>query len=234
MKNLVVLGLFIMMLILAQVTKAQTVDDIAKLNVEAMGGADKLMALKSVKLEGTMNAQGYDVTLVTTKSHLKGLRVDIEVMGTSNYQVANPTEGWVFMPVMGMSSPVKMEQDQLNAAINQMDLQGTFLNYKEKGTTIELAGKENVAGSEAYKLNVTYKNGQKTTIFIDTKTNRVVKTVSKVTANGQEMEVESSMSDYKQNADGYWFPYSTTSQQGTITYDKISTNLPVEDSLFKN
>lgn len=230
MKNLFISALFLTALAVGQCATAQTVDDIAKLNIEAMGGAEKITSLKTLKMEGTMNVQGADVSITTTTAHLKGIRVDIEVMGTSNYQVANTTEGWVYMPVMGMSTAQKMDDDQFKAAQNQMDLQGTFLNYKEKGTNIELAGKE----SDAYKLNVTYKNGVKKTIFVDVKTNRIIKSLGKAKINGEETEMETIMSDYKQNADGYWFPYSVSTMQGTTIYDKISSNVVVDEGIFKN
>lgn len=230
MKNLFITALFLTALAIGQCATAQTVDDIAKLNTEAMGGAEKIASLKTLKMEGTLNTQGVDVMITSTTAHLKGVRVDIEVMGTSNYQVANTTEGWVYMPVMGMSTAQKMEDDQLKAAQNQMDLQGTFLNYKEKGTNIELVSKE----ADVYKLNVTYKNGIKKTIFVDVKTNRIIKSLSKAKINGEETEMETTMGDYKQNADGYWFPYSVTTMQGTTLYDKISTNVAVDEGIFKN
>jgi hypothetical protein len=230
MKNLFITALFLTALAVGQSATAQTVDDIAKLNIEAMGGAKKIDSLKTLKMEGTLNTQGVDVMITSTTAHLKGVRVDIEVMGTSNYQVANTTEGWVYMPVMGMSSAQKMDDDQFKAAQNQMDLQGTFLNYKEKGTNIELAGKE----ADAYKLNVVYKNGLKKTIFVDVKTNRIIKSLGMAKINGEDVQTETTMSDYKQNADGYWFPYSVSTMQGTTLYDKISTNVAVDEGIFKN
>ncbi len=48
------------------------------------------------------------------------------------------------------------------------------------------------------------------------------------------MEVQNIYSDYKQNADGYWFPYSMTNAQGTITFDKIETNIDVKENIFSN
>ncbi|MBK7309128.1 MAG: hypothetical protein IPN43_08940 [Chitinophagaceae bacterium] len=230
MKNLFISALFLTGLAVGQCATAQTVDDIAKLNMDAMGGAEKIASLKTLKMEGTLNTQGVDVSITSTTAHLKGIRVDIEVMGTSNYQVANTTEGWVYMPVMGMSTAQKMDDDQFKAAQNQMDLQGFFLNYKEKGTIIELAGKD----ADAYKLNITYKNGIKKTVFIDVKTNRIIKSLGKTKINGEDTETETTMSDYKQNADGYWFPYSVSTIQGTTIYDKISTNVTVDEGVFKN
>ena len=221
-------------MVLVQFAQAQTVDEIVDKYIASQGGKEKIASLKTIKMEGSLSTQGIDVTITSTRSHGIGMRIDFEAMGTSNYRVANATKGSMFMPVMGMSAPDDMPEDQYKSAVNQMDLQGAFYNYKEKGITIELVGKETVAGSEASNLKVTYKNGVITNYFIDSKTGRIVKTLAKQSNNGQEMDVETTYTDYKQNADGYWFPYSTTNTQGTITYEKITTNMPVDESIYKN
>ncbi|MEP7166201.1 MAG: hypothetical protein ABI741_15980 [Ferruginibacter sp.] len=234
MKNLIIFGLFVIAMVMVQFAQAQTVDEIVDKYIAALGGKEKLMALKTIKMEGSLSTQGIDITLTSTRSHGIGMRVDFEAMGSSNYRVANTTKGAVFTPIMGMASPEDMPDDQFKSAINQMDLQGAFVNYKEKGTTIVLVGKETVEGSEAYNLKVTFKNGIVTNYYIDAKNSRIVKTTGKQNMNGQEMDVSTTYSDYKQNADGYWFPYSTTNMQGTIVYDKIQTNIPVDESIYKN
>lgn len=234
MKNLIIFGLFVIAMVLVQFAQGQTVDEIVDKYVAAMGGKEKLAALKTIKMEGSMSTQGIDITIVGTRSHGIGMRMDIEAMGSSNYRVMNTTKGSVFMPVMGMSAPEDMPEDQFKSGMNQLDLQGALCNYKEKGTTIELAGKEMVEGSEAYNLKVIFKNGVTTNYFIDSKTSRIVKSSSKQNNNGEETDVVTTYADFKQNADGYWFPYSSTNQQGTITYEKILTNIPVDESIYKN
>ena len=214
--------------------KAQTADEVIDKYVEAMGGKEKLAALKTVKMSGSMSVQGTDVTLTITKSHMAGMRVDMEIMGSSNYQVANTKGGWVFMPVMGMGSPQQMDEEQFKSTSSQFDVQGALFNAKEKGSTVEMVGKEKVDGAEAYNMKVTYQTGKTANFFIDTKTNRLIKTSSKATVQGQEMDMETSFSDYKQNADGYWFAYTTTNMQGTITFDKIESNVKVDEAIFKN
>jgi hypothetical protein len=211
---------------------AQSVDEIVSENTTAMGGKEKLGSLKSVKMTGSMTVQGTDVNITMTKSHMAGWRMEMDIMGTSNYRVANTSSGWVYMPVMGMTEPKEMEADQFKSAVNQVDVQGTLFNYKEKGTTIEFLGKEKLDAGEAYKLKVTFKNGETANYFVDVNTKRLVKVASKMTFNGQEMDIETSFSDFKQNADGYWFPFTTSTSQGTITYDKIETNVPVKDDMF--
>lgn len=223
-----------MAMVFVQFAHAQTADEVVDKYIAALGGKEKLMSLKTIKMEGSMSTQGVDLTIVNTRSHMVGTRMDIEVMGTQNYQVANPTKGSSFWPVRGMDAPEEMPAEQFKSAVNQLDVQGALCNYKEKGTTVELIGKETVDGAETNKLKITYKNGVVINYFIDTKTNRLVKTAGTMNVNGQDMEVSTGYGDYKQNADGYWFAYSVTNMQGTITYEKISTNIPVDESIFKN
>ena len=221
-------------MVLVQFAQAQTVDDIVNKYIAGMGGTEKLVSLKTVKMEGSMSVQGTDLTITNTRSHLIGIRLDIEVMGTSNYQIANTTKGSAFWPIRGMSAPEDMEPEQFKSALNQMDLQGALCNYKDKGTTVELIGKEAVDGADAYNLKITFKNGVVSNYYIDPKLYRLIRSSGKLSVNGQQTDVVTSYSDYKQNADGYWFAYSVATTQGTITYDKISTNIPVGESIFKN
>jgi len=213
--------------------KAQTADEIVNKYVDAMGGSAKLSSLKSTKMSGTMSTQGMDIPVVFTKLHLKGLRVEMEINGTSNYRVANTTSGSVYMPVAGMTEPVVMGESDLKGYVRQMDVQGSLFDYKSKGSTIELGAKETIDGSEAYRINLTNKDGDVITYFIGAKTSRILRQISKVTMNGQTIEVENNYSDYKQNADGYWFPYNISSQQNTVSFDKIETNLNIDESIFK-
>ena len=138
------------------------------------------------------------------------------------------------MPVMGMKEPQKMDDAQYKASVNQFDLQGALVNYKDKGTAIESLGKETVDGSEAYKLKLTFSNGETSNYFNDAKTNRLVKISGKRTINGEEMDIATSFSDFKQNADGFWFPYTMETIQGKVYFEKVETNVPAEDNLFKN
>ena len=78
--------------------KAQTADEIMAKNIEAMGGAAKLATLNSVKMTGNLSVQGNDVAVTITRLHLKGNRMDLEVMGTSNYRVCNTEKGYTFFP----------------------------------------------------------------------------------------------------------------------------------------
>jgi hypothetical protein len=162
-----------------------------------------------------------------------GMRMDISVMGTENYQILTPTKGTVFMPVQGMSEPTVMPDDQLKSGQSQLDLQGSLVDYKEKGTSIELVGNEKVDGEDCNNLKLTFKSGVVTNYYISAKTSFIVKTNGKRMINGEETEIATTYSNYKQNADGYWFPYTTTNMQGTTDFSKIDTNVVIDESVFK-
>lgn len=235
MKNLIIFGMFIMGMVLVQFVQAQTqtVDEVINKHIEALGGKEKLLTLKSVRYTGNIDIQGNDVSIVQTKLNLKGMRMDISVAGTENYQFVTPEKGVVFMPVQGMTEPSPMPEDQVKSGQNQLDVQGPFLNYKEKGNAVELLGTEKLNGEDNYKLKVTFRNGLVTTYFIGAKNYYINKTVTKRKINGEDTDMETTYTNYKQNADGFWFSYSTTNMQGDMIYDKIETNIPVDENIFK-
>ncbi len=230
-KNLLLAGLALTTLNVA----AQTADEIIAKNITAMGGAEKIASLKTVKRTGNMSMQGMDIPMVFTVSQMKGFRLDVEVMGTSNYQIITPDKAFMFFPIQQMTEPKEMDAEVVKGMQSALDIQGALFNYKEKGSTVEFVGNEKIDGADAYKLKVTGKSGKSAFYFIDVKSNMLVKTSSKATGpDGVEMDVETNYSDYKKNADGYWFAYSTTTPQGPVVFDKIESNVAVDENLFKN
>ncbi len=234
MKNLFAVGLFILMLVLVQFAQAQTVDEVINKYIDAIGGKEKMLALKTIKMDGSLSVQGIDVSVVTTVSHGVGSRNDISVPGMGEgYQIMTPTKGWNFMPFQGQASPEEVTEEQVKAGQNMLDLQSPLLNYKEKGHAVELLGKEKTEGADCYKLKLTSKNGRVTTIYIDAVTYYRIKTVGTVKMNGTDTEIETVYSDFKKTPEGYVFAYAQTSPRGTITYGAIEINKPVDESIFK-
>lgn len=227
--------LFVGLALTSMTVFAQTADEIVAKNIEAMGGTAKIATLTTVKKSGNLSAQGMDIPMTFTIAQNKGFRVDVEVMGTSNYQIITPEKAFMFFPIQQMTEPKEMDAEMVKGMQSALDIQGQLFNYKEKGTTLEYVATEKVDGADAYKLKAASKSGKASFIFIDTKSNRVVKTTSKSKGpDGEETDVDVSYSDYKQNSDGYWFAYSTTSPQGPIVFDKIETNIKVDENIFKN
>lgn len=215
-----------------QITGAQTLDEVVNKYVTAMGGKEKLNTLKSVKMEGMLNASGTDVNLTITKAQLVGERIDITAMGMNGYQIFTPTTGWVYMPFMGQSAPEVMKEEQVKTGAAGLDLQTALFNYKEKGNELQLAGTEKVDSFNCYKIIATLKSGLTVNYFIDTKTNYIVKTVATQKVGAGQKEEVNGFANYKATESGYIFPYTTTIEQGEINFSKIETNVQVNDKIF--
>lgn len=233
MKQIKIALLGLLFLGSVKAVKAQTVDEVIDKFITAVGGKEKLMALNSIKMEGTLTTQGFDVGIIVTVLNGKGARTDISIPGMSEgYRIVTPTKGWNFLPFQGMSAPEEAPEDQLKSQQSQLDLQTSLLNYAAKGHKVELQGKEKVDGAECYKLKVSYKNGKTATLFIDATTYYRVKSVSSINMNGQDTEVTTTYTDFKKTPEGYVFPYSQTNQSGTISYTTFEINKPVDEKIF--
>lgn len=234
MKNLRI-ALFTVTALVALHAKAQSVEEVIDKHIEAIGGKEKLAGLKSVRMETNLSVQGMDIPVVTTKVQGVGQRVDISAMGMDGYIINTPTAGWSFMPFMGQSAVEALPEEQVKEGAEELDVQGPLFNYKEKGHTVELQGKETLDGVESYKVKFTSKGGKTRTYYIDAKTYYLVRATSKQVVMGQEQEVVFTYANFKKTDDGLVFPFSIGGAfgQGDMTVTKIEINKPVDEKLFK-
>src|SRR5918993_2312261 len=219
--------------ILIQSVTAQTADEIINKYVEAIGGAEKIGALKSVKMTGTLNVQGFDVGIVVTGLHQVGMRTDIAVPGMSDgFQLMNTKKGWNFFPFQGQAAPQEVAADQVKAGQAALDLQGPLFNYQSKGNKVELVGKEILEAMEVYKLKLTNSLGKVSTFFFDTKTFYRVKSITSAVTPEGEMDVETTYANFRKTPEGYVFPFSTTTTRGTLLFSTIEINQAVDEKIF--
>ena len=54
----------------------------------------------------------------------------------------------------------------MKESVDQYDTQGSLVDYKAKGHSVEYLGKEDVEGTEAHKLKLTHKSGKTETMFL--------------------------------------------------------------------
>jgi outer membrane lipoprotein-sorting protein len=219
---------------------AQTVDEIIAKNIAARGGLAKLQAVKTVRMTGRMTiGQGIEAPIVMEMKRPKSMRLDLTVQGMVGSQAYDGEKGWSLMPFGGSKIPQQMSADETSLAEEQADLDGPLVDYKAKGNTVELLGKETVEGSPTYKLKVTLKNGVVRTLYIDTENFLDVKQEGKRTIRGTEMETESLLGDYKE-VDGLMLPHSidggvkgNPQVRQKLVIEKIEINVPIDDARFK-
>ena len=212
---------------------SQTADEVINKHIEAIGGADAWRKVNSVKMEGTLQAQGAEIAVVQTILHKKGSRQDKPIMGMTGYMIVTPTEGWNYMPFQGQQAPEAMTAEDLVESQEQLDAQGSLIDYAAKGHSVEYLGKDDVDGTECYKLKVNKKNGSPETMYFEIKTNYLIKSVAVRKANGQEAEVVTSYSNYEKLPEGIVIAKSMTLPFGELNISKITINGAVDEAIFK-
>lgn len=226
-------------LALAAPAAAQTADEIIAKHIEALGGIEKIKNVKTVRMTGKMAVgPGIEAPLVMELKRPNSMRMDFTLQGMTGTQAYDGKIGWTLMPFQGSTVPQQMAEDDLKMAQEQADMDGVLVDYKTKGHTVELLGKEKVEGADAYKLKVTMKNGVIRTIYLDAEHYLQIKDESKRTIRGTEVETETILGDYKE-VDGMMFPHSIdggqkgSPQRQKITVEKIELNVPIDDARFK-
>lgn len=211
---------------------AQTVDEIVAKHIEARGGAEKISKLNSCIMDATMNANGMEIGVTITKVHNKLVRQDITINGISNFVLITDTAGWTYMPIGGQTKPEAMPMELVKKSATELDIQDPLLQYKEKGFSLELVGKEDVEGTECYKLKLSKNDLDDQTIYVDPTSNLIIRIKRKVSANGQEQEASTDFSDYK-DVDGIKMPYSISSAYGPVIIKTIKLNEAVNEKMYK-
>jgi hypothetical protein len=230
--------------LLAPIVSAETVDEVLAKYVAARGGMDKIKAVKSVKVTGKMVMGGgqMEAPFVQLKRRPSDSRTEFVFQGMTGVQAYDGTGGiaWNIMPFMGKKDPEAQPAEETKLVAEEADFDGELVDYKDKGHTIELVGKEQVEGADAFKLKVTRKSGNVDYVYLDAETGLEVKSESKRTVRGTEVEGEQFMSDYKE-VDGMPFPFTITAgrkggpaeQRQKIVMEKVELNVAMPDSLFK-
>ena len=95
-----------------------------------------------------------------------------------------------------------------------------------------MSGKEKVENAECYKLKLTDKQGVISTLFIDSKSNYLVKSIITAKSSNGDINTELSFGDFKKTEEGYIFPFSEVMERGTIIFTSIETNRPVDEKIF--
>ncbi|MEP6808918.1 MAG: hypothetical protein ABI992_01645 [Chthoniobacterales bacterium] len=237
--TLLTLGALTAPLLHAQETKPPTVDQLVAKNVEAKGGAEALRALQSVKLTGKMlvNQGQLQLGFSQTKKRPGEVRNEVSLQGMTAVQAFDGKDGWKISPFQGRKDPEKMSADDTKSLVEDAEVDGPLVDWKEKGSTVEYLGTEDVDGTLAYKLKVTRKNGDVNYVYLDPDHFLEIRIVSQRTERGVQVETETDLSDYEK-VNGVYLPFAVdTGTKGAtdkqkVILEKAEGNPPVDDKVF--
>jgi hypothetical protein len=228
-------------LLAAVSAQAITVDELIAKNAAARGGLDKIEAIKTLKAEGKMRFIGgfgsIDLSFAQYKKAPDSLRTEASVQGLTQVQAWDGHEAWQISPFQGRRDPERISADDAKALADDAPIAGSLIGYKQRGDSIEYLGTEDVDGTNAYKLKVTFKNGDVEFVYLDPDHYVEIRTVGQRIVRGTQTEDITDYGDYEL-VDGVYFPFSIDAKtrgdggESVITIEKAQANVPMDAALF--
>jgi hypothetical protein len=215
---------------------AQTADEIVQKNINAIGGKDVIGKIKSQITESNLSVMGSELNSISTLLVGKGFKNVANFNGQEIIQCITSTSGWMINPLAGQTDATSLPEDQVKAAQSALSIGGDLFDYKEKGGKVELVGKENVEGVNAFKIKLVSKDSKETIYYIDPATYYVIKRESTANVAGEDITSVSTFSNFKKTDIGLVIPYTTITNQGfeiTVTINKVDFNKEIDTKIFE-
>jgi hypothetical protein len=234
-------------LLLAIITSAhaQTADDLVAKNLAARGGAEKLAAIHSYVTKGELRLpRDFKLAYTETRQRLGSgdcaVRIDVSIQGLTQSQAYDGKTGWKVNPFQGRKDAEAMNADEARELADEASIDGALLAATAKSSKVDYLGREDIDGTNAYKLRVSQADGTVFTYYLDPDVFLEIKVVERRTVRGAEQETETDLGDYERVA-GVYFPFSIATgarnsadaAKQVITITSGEANVAVPASLFE-
>ena len=226
--------------LLASCSSPSPVDEVVAAHLAARGGTERIQALSSIRETGTATASGGRVARVVREIKRPGLfRLEFSAQGTTSVFANDGSIGWQVAPLQGVFEPqaVPPEADAAGG-VDQRDIEGPLVNWREKGHLVELIGREALPGGEAFKLKLTLKGGAIRYDYIDVVSHMLVRSDFTRIVRGHPVELQNTFSDFRE-VGGIVFPHhiETSAKDRpevvTIKIESIELDPELDDALFR-
>ena len=217
---------------------AQDVDDVLKRYYAAVGGVDAWNSVQSRRATGSMSmGPGMEASFTRVFKRPDKICVEFTFQGMTAVQAYDGQTAWMLMPFMGSTDPQVMPEGLAKDLVEQADFDGPLIGFEGSGQTVELVGKEQVDGTEAFKLKIIMSTGEVIHYYIDSDNYLPIKLTGTGNFQGTESEFEAVMSDYREVGGLVISHLTNIVVQGmpveqVITLDLIEVNVDVPDDLF--
>jgi len=207
---------------------AVTADELVAKNLQARGGAEALRAITSMHTLGKLRfGGGLEAKFETFAVAPDKFRGEASLQGLTQVQAWDGQQGWTIDPFQGRRDPQKLSGDDVKDLVQAADIAGPLLDAQKKGEKIEYLGTEDIDGTDAHKLRVTFKNGDSRVIYLDPDYFLEIRIVDHRSVRGQEQVQTTDVGEYEK-VDGVYFPF----QQGQYHIDSAEVNKPIDTAMF--
>ncbi len=194
-------------LLLGETGYGETVDEVVRSYLKARGGLERLRAVKSLRLSGTLELPGLRAApFVLEIARPARMRSEIGLAGHVAIRAYDGRTAWSESFLPG-EAPRPMGADEAEEARAQADVDlSPLVDARAKGYTVELAGRDRLPSGEAWRLLVRRSGEGARTLYLDRRSGLVVRGEEARTLEGRAVEFVTELGDYRP-AHGIVFPH---------------------------
>jgi len=224
-------------LLFSSLASAQTVDEIIAKNIQARGGETKLKSFQTVRITGKITMGSFNAGMVQEVKRGNKVREETIIQGMTAIQAYDGKTAWQVTPFEGRKDPDLLSEDDRKSLVENADIEGQLVDYKNKDHRAELMGHDLVEGTDCYKIRLSLSNGDTKIYYIDTDSFLELKVETERNIRGTIRYEETLYGDYER-VDGVFFPMAIEmgkkgeSQHAKLTVGKVEINVPADDSIF--
>jgi hypothetical protein len=219
-------------------TSPPSADDLIARYLKTVGGAEKVQSIKTLRRVGKYRGSGgFEAIYIQENKRPELVREEFILQGMTAVNAWDGKTGWKIDPFQGKKDAEPLSEDEMRSILIDADFDEPIVDYAKKGNKVMFGGMDQVEGTDVYKLNVTLKNGDTRTYYLDTDSYVPIKIDDKRTIRGSEQEIETILGDYKP-VDGYFIPFSIEygpkgQDKGKVNWEKVEANVALDDLRFK-
>ncbi|MEO6247732.1 MAG: hypothetical protein ABIO85_04015 [Sphingomicrobium sp.] len=219
-----------------------TAADLIAKDLAARGGATALAAINTLEFNGKFIAPGdFQLTYHATRARNPGgdrMRDDLTVQGLTIVQAYDGRSAWKVNPFQGRKDAERMSADEARAQADAARMDGVLLASLHDGSTVRYLGREDVDGTNAYKLQVRQKDGDQYDYLLDPDTFLEIRATETRQVRGAQTVTDYEFGDYEK-VGGVYFPMAIDSwqpaqpdQRVRILIASATANPPLDPSSF--
>lgn len=169
--------------------KQRKADEIIRKHVEAIGGIEKIKALRSLRAEGILKQSGLELPFILWMKRPNKSRMDVEFHGLKFVQAFDGRIAWWVNPLLGAPEPAEMPEEYARPMLRWTDFEGPLVDYHQKRHRAEYEGEEQTAAGGVHKIRLALFGGDVWRVYIDARTHLEVKRTWQRTFGGRTKEV---------------------------------------------
>ena len=218
-----------------------TAEQIVGKVIDALGGADELAKVDTVRIRGRMRfGAGEFKPFSVLAQRPARFRMELTIGADHVTQAYDGAIGWQSVDGEHKQEPAALTGLSLAHLIDQAAnvIGGPLVEHDQRHNKVELAGSAKVDGVDCHQLKVTLSTGDTMTLFIDSSTFREVREELPIQVNGTDSTIEQSVGDYRRFGKILVACLFVTRQKGgedtqRLELDSVEFNVPVNEGVFK-